>query len=591
MGTGSLEQLRLAWASAWPTALRAWSKFARLREPIWCATSAEAAREGLTGSFAMIRFVDQAVVVDLGLIAQLKLGAFALEVLAHEVGHHILAPANLEDHARCIARMRWALPTIETHAPKVANLYTDLLINDRLHRSEGISQAPVFKALARESTSRLWALYMRTYEILWSLTRGTLAAAGAMDDAVEGDAQLAARLIRAYAGDWVEGSGRFAALCLPYLLEAAAAQPQIEALMDTRAAGVGGVPAGMVDIEPGEREGAIHPARDPALVESDAESDAETLERLRRNDAKQRAAGAGQRREPFQFGELLRAVGVNLDNHDLAVRYYRERALPYLIRYPTRVLPETSEPLPEGFEPWDAGHPLDQADWLQSAINSPRIVPGVTTVQRVYGTTEGAQPERRALYLDLYVDSSGSMPNPQVATSFLTLAGAIICLSALRAGSRVQATLWSGKNQFVKTDGFVRDEREILRILTGFYGGGTQFPIHVLRETYADRGPTDAPVHILIISDDGVTTLFGDDERKNQGWDVARMALAKARAGGTMVLNLPANWDAPRPAHGQALAQLARARTEQGWRIHRVATWDELTEFARRFSRETYAEA
>ena len=41
------------------------------------------------------------------------------------------------------------------------------------------------------------------------------------------------------------------------------------------------------------------------------------------------------------------------------------------------------------------------------------------------------------LDLDLYVDCSGSMPNPQVNVSYLTLAGAIVALSALRAGARV----------------------------------------------------------------------------------------------------------------------------------------------------------
>lgn len=589
MATRAQEKLKAAWSGAWPAALAAWSKFARLREPVWCLSSADAAAQGLTSSFAMIRFADQVVVINLELVKQLKLEAFALQVLAHEIGHHILAPANLDDHARCIARMRWALPTLEAHAPMIANLYTDLLINDRLHRGAGISQTPVFQALPRESVSRLWALYMRTYEVLWSLQKATLANAGALDDRVEGDAQLAARLVRAYAGDWVEGSGRFAALCLPYLLEDQSAQPQINALMDTRAAGVGGLPAGLVDIEDGEREGAIHPALDPAL--SDGDDTAGTGPGAPPDTPTQpQPSAGGQRREPFQFGELLKAMGVTLDNHDIAARYYRERALPYLIKYPTRVVPETAEPQPEGYEPWDIGQPLDQADWLQTAINSPRVVPGLTTVQRVYGTTEGTQPERRALYLDLYVDSSGSMPNPQVTTSFLTLAGAIICLSALRAGARVQATLWSGKSQHVKTDGFVRDEREILRILTGFYGGGTQFPIHVMRDTYASRGPTDAPVHVLIISDDGVTTLFGQDERGNQGWDVARASLKRARGGGTMVLNLPAGWDEPRTARGQSLDILKQARAELGWRIHRVATWDDLTEFARRFSRETYAE-
>src|SRR6185436_16490679 len=156
----------------------------------------------------------------------------------------------------------------------------------------------------------------------------------------------------------------------------------------------------------------------------------------------------GQAREPFQFGEILRAAGLTISDSEAAVRYYRERARPYLIPFPSREIPESTDPLPEGLEPWDIGDALDAADWFPSVLQSPRIVPGMTTVQRVWGTTEGREPKLEPLDLDLYVDSSGSMPNPQHITSYPALAGAILCLSALRAGARVQATLWSGTNQF-----------------------------------------------------------------------------------------------------------------------------------------------
>jgi hypothetical protein len=61
----SLESLRDTWAAAWAPALAAWSKFTRLRPPMLCLTEHDAQREGLTGSFAMIRLHDQSVVVSL----------------------------------------------------------------------------------------------------------------------------------------------------------------------------------------------------------------------------------------------------------------------------------------------------------------------------------------------------------------------------------------------------------------------------------------------------------------------------------------------------------------------------------------------
>src|SRR5436190_13793079 len=154
--------LRKEWTAAWPEALAAWSKFTRLRLPNLCLTETEARSEGLTGSFAMIRLQDQSIVVSLPEVAANHVERYAVEVLAHEIGHHVLAPATLTDHGRMIARMRWALPTVEHHAPMVANLYTDILINDRLERSAGLKLAEVFRMLgAREGGGAVWALYTR----------------------------------------------------------------------------------------------------------------------------------------------------------------------------------------------------------------------------------------------------------------------------------------------------------------------------------------------------------------------------------------------------------------------------------------------
>jgi hypothetical protein len=333
--TGSIEALRDAWLAAWPDALAAWSKFTRLRPPLLCVTDADARREGLSGSFAMIRLADQSVVVDLREVIACGVDAFPLEVLAHEIGHHVLAPATLTDHGRMIARMRWSLPTVEHHAGMVANLYTDILINDRLQRSAGLKLADVYRILgARDGAGgAVWALYTRIYEILWNLPRGSLGG-GETDDSLEGDALLGVKLVRSYARDWLDGSGRFAALLLPHLLKDDKSEKLIEKLLDTQNAGVGGDPAGLVEEDADERKGAIHPAQDPSLT--GIEDDEEAAEGQSPADVSNTVGAAGQAREPFQFGELLRAAGVLISDHDAAVKYYRERAARHLIPFPTR---------------------------------------------------------------------------------------------------------------------------------------------------------------------------------------------------------------------------------------------------------------
>ncbi|MGQ0616789.1 MAG: hypothetical protein ACT4PW_07320 [Acidimicrobiia bacterium] len=204
----------------------------------------------------------------------------------------------------------------------------------------------------------------------------------------------------------------------------------------------------------------------------------------------------------------------------------------------------------------------------------------MTTVQRAYSTAEDDRPRPQPLDLDLYIDSSGSIANPQQQLSFLALAGAIVARSCLRAGGRVQATLWSGARQFESTDGFVTDSTRVLRIVTGYIGGATAFPVHILRDTYAERAAHARPVHLLVISDDGVTTMFDHDERGDDGAALARLALARAKGGGTMVLNL--GWHPDGLDDGLALARSI------GWDIEEIAGWEQLVAFARRFSRRTY---
>src|SRR5476649_646835 len=574
------------WRAAWPEALAVWSKFTRLRDPSLCASHVEASKKGLSGSFAMIRLLDQSEVVDLPLVAKLGLDDYAVEILAHEIGHHILAPGSASDQFRLLARMRRALPTLEHHAPMVANLYTDLFINDRLQRQAKLRMADIYRKLEKnreetENSSGVWTLYMRIYEQLWQLEKGELG--GARDDErLETDAWLGARLIRVYANDWMLAAGRFATLLLPYLVDdgidnADALHPG-RYLHDTRDAARGCQTYGAQLVDD-EENGAIHPVHDQRISGLDGQEPA--------LDAPARTGG-GQLREPFELGEILKASGVHLSDHEIAIRYYRERALPHLVAFPTRPAPESPEPQMEGLEAWDIGEPIDEIDWLQSLMLSPRPIPGVTTVRRVYGREPARAVDAMPIDLDMYVDSSGSMPNPQQHTSFLTLAGAVIALSALRAGASVQVTLWSGKREVLQTPGFVRDEDAILGVLTGFFGGATCFPIHCLRQTYTAR--RERPAHILMISDDGITTMFDDDEQGNSGWDIAAKALEKGGAGGTMALNLARDWDggSTNKWMQKIYDDLQRARREQGWDIHAVERFEDLLEFARVFSRRHY---
>ncbi|HLX64997.1 MAG TPA: VWA domain-containing protein [Planctomycetota bacterium] len=599
------------WEDTWQAALSVWSSFTMLRAPTFFREDAEAKADGMAGEIAAIRLVDQTVMVNLNTIRGLGIEDKALEVLAHEIGHHVFVPANMTDSARMFVifkRVYSTLPANVSHM--LGNLYGDLMINYRLQPSpprDGLDIAGVYRKL-KESAERkkdasgkiapasdVWKVYTRTYEFLWKLRKETLAPEGLGDD-YDGDARLISELIKHFSGDWLKGVKRFAYIMYKYVYQDEDAKRQQTfvrlGLSDTeRACGcaggdvLGAVPDGLTAKSDGELSD--DDGFDDLIsgMGDDEDDGPDSTGRSKRKvpeppntaPTKEGIGSRGQFREPFEYAELLKGLGLNLKAHEITTRYYRERALPYLIPFPQQRAPHTMEPLAEGTESWDAGDALDNLDVMSSVLRSPVLIPGVTTQQRVYGLTPGNDPARVPVDLDIYVDCSGSMPHPATTISYLALAAAILALSALRAGARVQATLWSGAGQFETSGGFIRDEARTLGIVTGYIAGGTAFPLNVLRETYRNRKPGDPPAHIVIISDDGVDTILNKDEKGTLGAKICAEALAAARGGATMVLNISYNnWKAEAP-----LSKL-------GFQINRVTNWEQLVSFAREFARKTY---
>jgi hypothetical protein len=587
----ALEDLRKKWESVWADALAVWSQYVQLHDPAWCLTVTDEKEQQLFGSFAMIRLVDHSVVISVRRIEELGLQEFGKEILAHEIGHHVYCPGDLTDNARLLARIRAGLPTREHMAPMVSNLYADLLINDWLQRTQGLNIAGVYQKMAQESGSRVWTLYMRIYEALWKLPKGTLAK-GTIDARLEQDSQLAARLIRSYSKDWLEGAGRFAVLCLPYVVEddEERLRQLLQIWNDTRDAGRGGCPNGLTELEDAERAGAIHPAEDPELsgVAGD-EADDSTQEA--QNRGKVAGEHSGRKtpknyRQPFEYREILKAAGSTLSDRELTAQYYRERALPHLISFPVKRLPRATDPLPEGTELWDVASPMDQIDWIETLLASPTVIPGVTTRERYYGESPGSDTELLPFDLYLGVDCSGSMSDPAYHMSYPVLAGAILALSALRAGSRAKVVLSGEPGKTISTDGFIRDRATILLTLTNYLGTGYSFGIHRLAETFLAGLRHPRPIHVLIISDNDMFSMLDERGSGRIGWDVASESLQRCGGGGTFVLQLPgqtrsANWP-------QATQKYLTRIQGMGWNVGLVNSMEELVAFATQFSRAKF---
>ena len=571
------------WRSAWLQALELWNTYIKLREPIWCQTEDAARKEGLSGSFAMIRLTDHLVVIDLFQVDQNQVNAFGLQILAHEIGHHVYIPANLHDNARLLARMRWGLAGIEDRAPLVANLYADQLINHHLHQDKGLDMAAVFKKLGSGITpSPVWTWMLRCYEYLWRLEKGWLIGKANCSEEMDADASLGASLIRSYARHWLDGAGRYAALLYPYLLEDAdftAARQSIVLLADATECGAGGAGiSGLARMDEAELGEIVDPrleALGKAGLQDKKAGKAAAANRL--PDANGDVEVKQRYRNPGVYIDLMQQVDPLADAKDLIVRYYRELALPHLVPFPTDDHRPFAELLPEGTDSWENGDPMEELDYLESALVSPQIIPGYTTRKRVYGTADDSSDDPTPLDLYVGIDCSGSMVNPAQHLSWPVLAGAVVGLSALRAGASVKAVLSGEPGRYMETNGFVNTENEVLAVLTDYLGTGYAFGISRLETDFNDQ--REKKTHIMIITDDDIFSMLGANAEDGRlGWDIAEQALPHARGGGTIVLHSQPKW---REKERKQLQDM-------GWRTHCVTDEEELLAFAAAFAKSHY---
>lgn len=602
------EELAARWLEAWPVALAAWGRPTRMHLP---TLHEEHVRDA--GSFAWFSCTDVQVHIDLADVRARGLEEHAVAALAHEVGHHVLAPGDLLTAARTAARVRAGLVDVDRLVGTVANLWADMLINDRLQRRAGVDVAALYAALGRPAPQdRLFQMVMRAYEILWEKPRGVLTA----PDAVPEDAaHLCARLVRAYARDPVGGAAGFGALVRTTLAEDLETWEPEPRFVPCRHVEVdGAVPAGLGS-DPSLGGPVVHPALDPAVVgdaaarsgTEDEEAQADQAAGAATGAAQGGSGGTGQSLAPADALAALRALGLPVDAQQVAVAWYREHAAPHLVPFPTRPAPRPREELLGGLEAWEVGDDLADVDWTGTVTASPVVVPGMTTVRRDVHREDPVREERLPVDLDLYLDSSGSMPDPAVRRAPIALAGAVLALSALRSGARVQATTWSGPQQIAGTDGFTRDADAVLAAVVAHFGGGTSFPLPLLERTHLSgdpngrrwrparggrvrgRAPGDPATHIAVISDSGVVTmfedvaswgdLFGRERRvpRDPSTGVAARAVAAAGGGGSLVLQL-------HPSQLDAVTAVAH-----GYDVHVVNDQADLVAFAREFARRLWA--
>ena len=158
------------------------------------------------------------------------------------------------------------------------------------------------------------------------------------------------------------------------------------------------------------------------------------------------------------------------------------------------------------------------------------------------------------------------------------LAGTILALSALRVGSRVKVVLSGEPGRFHSTEGFIAQEDEILKVLTGYLGTGNSFGIHRLADTFLAQDQSVGKTLILVISDSDIFNALGKVQDGLSGWSVAKDSATKAGGGATYALHMPESY------FPEGVERMRRDL----WNVFSLVTQEDLVHFARNFSRQHY---
>lgn len=535
----------LDWRPAWRSALGLWG--VQLQEP-------ELVAEPAPPSFAWFSFPPR-ITIDVPALHAADAAAELESVFAHEIGHHVLSPSTRLDSLKLRHQLGRALlasdrPTTPELLGLLSNLWSDQLINLRVaalqRRREPVDEPGMIRLWRRLSVTKPsdqlgWVL-RRAYELSWALPPGTLcredppvarrpqqgkpraderaigaaghyaeaerklqqakvqveAAEQALDAGIladpVADAHLLARLSRVLAHDPISGALSFGMLVAPYLPRSG----ELGGGVRTGCAGEAGAQPvtaseiGTVLGDPRLSDPPVHPA----------------VTGVGRNAVSAAGSGIPGGGQGYGPAETLSLYDPSLAEAVLAA-WYRTRARPW-VRPLTELRPQLDvADLPGPLEQWELGDDLADLDWPGSLTAAPEILPGVTTRRRAR-IDDPERPAQVSVRLDLYIDSSGSMPDP-LRGSPAVLAGAILALSVLRGGGAVRPTSWAGPRQVAGPATFLRDPVAVMAGIAYFFAGATSFPLDLLRDRYAGLPDAGDAVrrHLVVLSDDGLGSMFG----------------------------------------------------------------------------------
>lgn len=467
--------------AAWEEALAVWDARVTLSPPEPWDPGAAGKRKGKDEEpLAYIDLTTRHVVVNFDLLTRLKAEGSLPAVLAHEVGHHVAFPHTLGLVADLEVLQHRLIPA---YGDSLTNLFFDLLVNEVVGRRRAGQLAAVYRgflARAGGKTSPLFAAYLAAYEELWGPSAGRLLPPDVEEEMARtypgfrAEARVFAQTFWALP----EVHLQFTYFCchvIRYLPEPGVALVGFPAWTDVPSPSpddysraLGGSPAADEAVEEAKRRGWLRQGKEAK------EDPLATIDALSR-----RFGGEGG---PAAFQRALVA------------EHYRRLVDQHLVNLPrARKTPPPEPSTPTTLEEWEPSDPVGAIDWTASILASGGLAPALP-LKREYEAEKTAEEEGEVPPLAIYLDTSGSMPQPHVSLNAMTLAAQILAASAIRKGGRVKGVVYSAGTPLVSE--WMRHEETAREFLLRYSGGGNdRCPLPQLEEI---SGETRDALHVVI---------------------------------------------------------------------------------------------
>lgn len=430
-------------------------------------------------------------------------------VLKHETGHRfcpydLVTSIILRHDAEQKLKEKKCKFDLKASSNLMLNLFTDMCINTTLTR-RGEQDIPwAYRQLSKDNNSGLWKVYAASMELAWN-TKLLPEDTKLNEEEKEASRRIAGLFREDFFNKnrWRQNMREYAGIMSNFL-------EQPEQAKGSKGKGAG---TGMDSISDNIPS---------SLDEKTSSEIAKRLSEIGTNGLPTNPAGLKE------FKDILAGFGKG-DPLEASILFYDRLSDAYNVTFAEKPF---GRPRENPLQPvkWQPSMGVDRLDVDYSVQVGGRVIPGVnaytwnTRRRESHGGFEETTP-----HLDLYLDSSQSMPNPIETISLPVLAGFVASKKALRKGASVRVTNFSGKGQ-CETQEWTATKDTLFRKLVRHLNGGTVFPTNALTESSKD------PKQILVITD----TFIGNEEEtiraiqavldRNKGNRVAVYAISPSPA-------------------------------------------------------------